>query len=116
MKLHTFVVKAILTLILVLSSTSEIRSGIDNRDILVGASARALGMGSAFTAGPAGSDSFYWNPSSLGFLNGMEFSLVGLPFAENLTNREGAFSIGLESGTSRNFHQENWEYLARLLV
>ena len=95
MKLHTFVVKAILTLILVLSSTSEIRSGIDNRDILVGASARALGMGSAFTAGPAGSDSFYWNPSSLGFLNGMEFSLVGLPFAENLTNREGAFSIGL---------------------
>ena len=68
MKLNTFAVKAILTLILVISSTTETKSGISDRDILVGASARALGMGSAFTAGPAGSDSFYWNPSSLGFL------------------------------------------------
>ena len=95
MKINTFAVTATLTLILVISSTTEIKSDISDRDILVGASARALGMGSAFTAGPAGSDSFYWNSSSLGFLSGMEVSLVGLPFAENLTNREGAFSIGL---------------------
>ncbi len=80
---------------MVISLTTEINSDIGDRDILVGASARALGMGSAFTAGPAGSDSFYWNPSSLGFLSGMEVSLVGLPFSENVTNREGAFSIGL---------------------
>lgn len=95
MKLNATALTAILTLILVISSVPEIKSDIDNREILVGASARALGMGSAFTAGPAGSDSFYWNPSSLGFLSGMEVSVVGLPYAENVTNREGAFSIGL---------------------
>ena len=80
---------------MVISSTTEINSDIDDRNILVGASARALGMGSAFTAGPAGSDSFYWNASSLGFLSGLEVSLVGLPYAENVANREGAFAIGL---------------------
>ena len=95
MKLNTFAITAILILIMVIFSTTEINSDIGDRDILVGASARALGMGSAFTAGPAGSDSFYWNPSSLGFLSGMEVSLVGLPFSENVANREGAFSIGL---------------------
>ena len=95
MKSNAFAVTAILILILVISTTTEIKSDIGDRDIIVGASARALGMGGAFTAGPAGSDSFYWNPSSLGFLSGMEFSVVGLPYAENVTNREGAFSIGL---------------------
>ena len=95
MKLNSSVVTAIILLILVISPTMEIKSDIGKRDILVGASARALGMGSAFTAGPAGSDSFYWNPSSLGFLSGMEVSLVGLPYAEKVANREGAFSIGL---------------------
>ena len=95
MKLNTFAITAILIMIMVISSTTEINSDIGDRNILVGASARALGMGSAFTAGPAGSDSFYWNASSLGFLSGMEVSLVGLPYAENVANREGAFSIGL---------------------
>ena len=95
MKLNTIAVKTVFTLILVMSLTTETKSGVSNRDILVGASARAIGMGSAFTAGPASGDSFYWNASSLGFLNGMELSMVGLPFAENLTNREGAFSLGL---------------------
>lgn len=95
MKSNAFAVTAIFILILVISPTRGIKSDIGDSDILVGASARALGMGSAFTAGPAGSDSFYWNPSSLGFLSGMEVSVVGLPYAENVTNREGAFSIGL---------------------
>ena len=95
MKSNTFAVTAIFTLILVIASTTRIKSDIGDRDILVGASARALGMASAFTAGPARSDSLYWNPSSLGFLSGMEVSVVGLPYAENVTNREGAFSIGL---------------------
>ena len=95
MKLNTIAVKTVFTLIMVMSLTTETKSGVSNRDILVGASARAIGMGSAFTAGPASGDSFYWNASSLGFLNGMELSVVGLPFAENLTNREGAFSLGL---------------------
>ncbi|MDE0300114.1 MAG: OmpA family protein [Candidatus Poribacteria bacterium] len=92
---NTFAVTALLTLILVIASTTETKSDLDDSSIIVGASARALGMGGAFTAGPAGSDSFYWNPSSLGFLSGMEVSLVGLPYAENVANREGAFSIGL---------------------
>ncbi|MCZ6680194.1 MAG: OmpA family protein [Candidatus Poribacteria bacterium] len=70
-------------------------SGIKNRQIFVGASARALGMGSAFTAGPPSSESFFWNPSSLGFLNGAEISLVGLPFGEEAADREGAFSLAL---------------------
>ena len=95
MKRNTIVAKTVLTLILVMFSTMEAISDIGNRDILVGASARALGMGSAFTAGPAGSDSLYWNASSLGFLNGTELSMVGLPFAENVTSREGAFSLGV---------------------
>ncbi len=95
MKLNASAFTVILTLILVITSVMETKSDIGNREILVGASARALGMGSAYTAGPAGSDSFYWNPSSLGFLSGMEVSVVGLPYAENATNREGAFSIGL---------------------
>ena len=95
MKLNTIAVKTVFTLALVMSLTTDTESGVSNRDILVGASARAIGMGSAFTAGPASGDSFYWNASSLGFLNGMELSVVGVPFAENLTNREGAFSLGL---------------------
>lgn len=115
MKSNTFAVTTILTLILIISPTTGIKSDIGDRDILVGASARALGMGSAFTAGPAGSDSFYWNPSSLGFLSGMEVSVVGLPFAENVANREGAFSIGLNpndlgisTGTLGNISFGSW--------
>ena len=70
-------------------------SGIENRQIFVGTNVRALGMGSAFTAGPSSSGSLFWNPSALGFLGGAEVSLVGLPFSEESTDREGAFSLAL---------------------
>ena len=70
-------------------------SGIKNRQVFVGTSARAIGMGGAFTAGPASSDSPFWNPSSLGLLESTELSLIGLPFPESADDREGAFSIGL---------------------
>jgi outer membrane protein OmpA-like peptidoglycan-associated protein len=67
----------------------------NRRRIFVGTNVRALGMGSAFTAGPSASDSNFWNPSALGFLKGAEASLVGLPFSETAGNREGAFSFAL---------------------
>ena len=67
----------------------------NRRRIFVGTNVRALGMGSAFTAGPSTSDSHFWNPSALGFLKGAEASLVGLPFSESAGNREGAFSFAL---------------------
>lgn len=84
-----------LILIFLSSSIAAAESGIKNRQIFVGTSARALGMGSAFTAGPSSSDSFFWNPSSLGFLEGLELSLAGLPFTEASGDREGAFSLAL---------------------
>ena len=76
-------------------SIADAESGLGNRQIFVGASPRALGMGGAFTAGPSSSDSFLWNPSSLGFLSGAELSIVGLPFGEASADREGAFSLAL---------------------
>jgi outer membrane protein OmpA-like peptidoglycan-associated protein len=74
---------------------TEAESGIKNRAVFVGANVRALGMGSAFTAGPSSGDGLFWNPSSLGFLDGAELSLVGLPFADDAADREGAFSLAL---------------------
>ena len=88
-------VLGIFTLILFNISLAGAESGIKNRQVFVGTSARALGMGGAFTAGPASSDSLFWNPSSLGLLETTELSLVGLPFPVSANNREGAFSLGL---------------------
>lgn len=68
-------------------------SSIGHRDIFVGASARAVGMGSAFTAGPSANNGFLWNPSSLGFMNGVEVSMGGMPFPGSTSSSEQAFSI-----------------------
>lgn len=84
-----------LSLIVFSVSIAKAESGIKNREIFVGTSARALGMGGAFTAGPASSDSPFWNPSSLGLLESTELSLIGLPFPASADDREGAFSLGL---------------------
>ena len=84
-----------LSLIVFSVSIAGAESGIKNREIFVGTSARALGMGGAFTAGPASSDSPFWNPSSLGLLESTELSLIGLPFPASADDREGAFSLGL---------------------
>ena len=84
-----------LSLLVFSVSLTGAESGIKNRQVFVGTSARAIGMGGAFTAGPASSDSPFWNPSSLGLLESTELSLIGLPFPESADDREGAFSIGL---------------------
>lgn len=72
---------------------SEGSSGIDHRDIFVGASARAVGMGSAFTAGPSANNGFLWNPSSLGFMNGLEVNMGGIPFSKESSGPDQAFSF-----------------------
>ena len=95
MKTRIFTITSTLILTLFSLSIAEAASGLKNQKIFVGTSARALGMGSAFTAGPAASDSSFWNPSSLGFLKGTELSLVGLPFADESQDREAAFSLAL---------------------
>ena len=74
-------------------------SGIDHRDIFVGASARAVGMGSAFTAGPSTNNGFLWNPSSLGFLNGIEINMGGIPFSGEPSGPDQAFSLALSPNT-----------------
>ena len=83
----------------------------NRRRIFVGTNVRALGMGSAFTAGPSASDSQFWNPSALGFLNGAETSLVGFPAGK----REGAFSfalnpqeLGIAKGNIGNLSISSW--------
>ena len=86
---------ALITLTVFSVTLAEAASGIKNRQIFVGTSARALGMGGAFTAGPASSDSSFWNPSSIGSLESTELSLIGLPFPASADDREGAFSLGL---------------------
>ena len=105
------------TLVLIVFSVSFARaeSGIKNRQVFVGTSARALGMGGAFTAGPASSDSLFWNPSSLGLLEATELSLVGLPFPQAADDREGAFSLalnpqqlGIASSDVGNFSFSSW--------
>lgn len=84
-----------LALVVFSLSSAAANSGIKNRQVFVGTSARAIGMGSAFTAGPASSDSSFWNPSSLGSLEATELSLIGLPFPASADDREGAFSLAL---------------------
>ena len=96
-------------------SIAGAESGIKNRQVFVGTSARAIGMGGAFTAGPASSDSLFWNPSSLGLLEATELSLVGLPFPASADDREGAFSLalnpqqlGIASTNVGNFSFSSW--------
>ena len=109
------VVSGIFILIVFSVSLAGAESGIKNRQVFVGTSARAIGMGGAFTAGPASSDSTFWNPSSLGSLDSTELSLIGLPFPASADDREGAFSIGLNpqqlgiaSRNVGNFSVSSW--------
>ena len=74
-------------------------SSISQRDIFVGASARAVGMGSAFTAGPSSTNGFLWNPSSLGFMDGVEVNMGGMPFPGNISSRDQAFSVAANPQT-----------------
>ena len=93
MKLKIFVLISFLVLMLGNVMVTEGSSGIDHRDIFVGASARAVGMGSAFTAGPSANNGFLWNPSSLGFMNGLEVNLGGIPFSGEPSGPDQAFSL-----------------------
>lgn len=85
--------------ILAVVSLSAGASSIAHRDIFVGASARAVGMGSAFTAGPSASNGFLWNPSSLGFLDGVEVNMGGMPFQGSASSSEQAFSVAANPNT-----------------
>ena len=80
-------------------SVSAGTSSISQRDIFVGASARAVGMGSAFTAGPSATNGFLWNPSSLGFMDGVEVNMGGMPFPGNFSSRDQAFSVAANPQT-----------------
>ena len=80
-------------------SVSAATSSISQRDIFVGASARAVGMGSAFTAGPSDTNGFLWNPSSLGFMDGVEVNMGGMPFPGNFSSRDQAFSVAANPQT-----------------
>ena len=80
-------------------SVSAGTSSINQRDIFVGASARAVGMGSAFTAGPSATNGFLWNPSSLGFMDGVEVNMGGMPFPGNASSRDQAFSVAANPQT-----------------
>ena len=80
-------------------STAVWASGISKRDIFVGASARAVGMGSAWTAGPAATNGFLWNPSSLGFMDGVEVNMGGMPLSGSPSGLEQAFSIAANPHT-----------------
>ena len=73
-------------------------------------------MESAFTAGPTASNRFLGNPSSLGFLNGAELSVVELPFTGEPSNRVGAFSTGDKPAQTGDFDKRCRELLGRLMV
>ncbi len=89
----------IVGMILAAVSVSAGTSSISQRDIFVGASARAVGMGSAFTAGPSATNGFLWNPSSLGFMEGVEVNMGGMPFPGNFSSRDQAFSVAANPQT-----------------
>jgi len=90
---------SIVGMILAAVSVSAGTSSISQRDIFVGASARAVGMGSAFTAGPSATNGFLWNPSSLGFMDGVEVNMGGMPFPGNSSSRDQAFSVAANPQT-----------------
>ncbi|MCG9130000.1 SPOR domain-containing protein [Candidatus Poribacteria bacterium] len=91
----------ICTVVILLGNTmvSDGSQGIDRRDIFVGASARAVGMGSAFTAGPSTNNGFLWNPSSLGFMNGLEVNMGGIPFSGDQSGPDQTFSLAASPDT-----------------
>ena len=93
--------------ILTVVSVSAGASSIAHRDIFVGASARAVGMGSAFTAGPSANNGFLWNPSSLGFMDGAEVNMGAMPLSGSTSSSEQAFSVAANPNTlgitDRNF-------------
>ena len=99
MQLKTLVLMSIVTMMFGNIMIADGSSGIDHRDIFVGASARAVGMGSAFTAGPSTNNGFLWNPSSLGYLNGMELNLGSVPFADATSGPDQAFSLAVSPYT-----------------
>ncbi|MDE0681492.1 MAG: hypothetical protein OXI63_01135, partial [Candidatus Poribacteria bacterium] len=93
--------------ILAIVPVSAGASSIAHRDIFVGASARAVGMGSAFTAGPSANNGFLWNPSSLGFMDGAEVNMGAMPLAGSTSSSEQTFSVAANPNTlgitDRNF-------------
>ena len=93
MKLKTLAIMSFVVFMLGNVMVTEASSGIDHRDIFVGASARAVGMGSAFTAGPSTNNGFLWNPSSLGFMNGLEVNMGAIPFSGEPSGPDQAFSL-----------------------
>ncbi len=95
MRIKTLVIVSFVVFMLGNIMVTEGSSGIDHRDIFVGASARAVGMGSAFTAGPSANNGFLWNPSSLGFMNGLEVNMGGIPFS----GPDQAFSLAANPNT-----------------
>ncbi len=90
---------SVVTMVLLVASPTVWASGIGQRDIFVGASARAVGMGSAWTAGPAATNGFLWNPSSLGFMDGIEVNMGGMPFSGSPSGLEQAFSVAANPHT-----------------
>ena len=92
-------VVSVVVIVFLLVSVTAWASGIGQRDIFVGASARAVGMGSAFTAGPAATNGFLWNPSSLGFMDGVEVNMGGMPFSGSPSGLEQAFSVAANPHT-----------------
>ena len=99
MKLKTLGLISFVVIMLGNMMVAEGSSGIDHRDIFVGASARAVGMGSAFTAGPSANNGFLWNPSSLGFMNGLEVNMGGIPFSGEPSGPDQAFSLAASPNT-----------------
>ncbi len=93
MRLKTLVMISFVVFMFGNVMVTEGSSGIDHRDIFVGASARAVGMGSAFTAGPSANNGFLWNPSSLGFMNGLEVNMGAIPFSAESSGPDQAFSL-----------------------
>ena len=89
----------IVGMLLAAVSVSAGTSSISQRDTFVGASARAVGMGSAFTAGPSATNGFLWNPSSLGFMDGVEVNMGGMPFPGDSSSRDQAFSVAANPQT-----------------
>ena len=92
-------VMRVIILVFLVVSTAAWASGIGQRDIFVGASARAVGMGSAWTAGSAATNGFLWNPSSLGFMDGVEVNMGGMPFPGSPSGLEQAFSVAANPHT-----------------
>ncbi len=99
MKLKTLGLISFVLIVLGNVMVTEGSSGIGHRDIFVGASARAVGMGSAFTAGPSANNGFLWNPSSLGFMNGLEVNMGGIPFSGEPSGPDQAFSFAASPNT-----------------